>query len=33
MLGLLNDLTEDDLVLALISGGGSALMSLPALGL
>ena len=33
MLGLLNGLTEDDLVLALISGGGSALMSLPALGL
>ena len=33
MLGLLEGLTEDDLVLALISGGGSALMSLPAAGI
>ena len=33
MLGLLDGLTEDDLVLALISGGGSALMALPAPGL
>ncbi|HVI51584.1 MAG TPA: glycerate kinase [Candidatus Sulfotelmatobacter sp.] len=33
MLALLENLTEDDLVLALISGGGSALMSLPAPGL
>jgi len=33
MLAQLEGLTEDDLVLALISGGGSALMSLPALGL
>lgn len=27
---LVNDLTEDDLVIALVSGGGSALLSLPA---
>ncbi|HEY1720316.1 MAG TPA: glycerate kinase [Magnetospirillaceae bacterium] len=33
MLGLLDGLSEDDLVLALISGGGSALMGLPAPGL
>ncbi len=33
MLELLEGLGEDDLVLALISGGGSALMSLPAEGL
>lgn len=33
MLSLLDNLTEDDLVLALISGGGSSLMSLPAPGL
>lgn len=33
LLGLIENLTEDDLVLALISGGGSALMSLPAPGL
>jgi glycerate 2-kinase len=33
MLALVEGLTDDDLVLALISGGGSALMSLPAEGL
>jgi len=33
MLGLLQDLTVDDLVLALISGGGSSLSTLPADGL
>ena len=33
MLGLLRDLAPDDLVLALISGGGSALATLPAEGL
>ncbi|MCU0888790.1 MAG: DUF4147 domain-containing protein, partial [Rubritepida sp.] len=33
MLGLVRGLTEDDLVLALISGGGSALATLPAPGL
>ncbi|WP_414833484.1 glycerate kinase type-2 family protein [Afifella sp. YEN Y35] len=33
MLDLLRDLTEDDLVIALISGGGSALLSAPADGL
>ena len=33
MLGLLQGLTPDDLVLALISGGGSALATLPAEGL
>lgn len=33
MLGLLHGLTEQDLVLALISGGGSALATLPAPGL
>lgn len=33
MLGLLEGLGEDDLVLALISGGGSSLMALPARGL
>lgn len=33
MLALLDGLSEDDLVLALISGGGSSLMSLPARGL
>jgi len=33
MLGLLQDLTANDLVLALISGGGSALSTLPAEGL
>ncbi len=33
MLALLDTLTADDLVIALISGGGSALMSLPAPGL
>jgi hydroxypyruvate reductase len=33
MLGLVEGLTERDLVLALISGGGSALMALPAPGL
>ncbi|HEV7252163.1 MAG TPA: glycerate kinase [Mesorhizobium sp.] len=33
MLKLVSDLTEDDLVLCLISGGGSALLSLPAPGL
>jgi hydroxypyruvate reductase len=32
ILGLLEGLTEDDLVLALISGGGSSLLALPALG-
>jgi hydroxypyruvate reductase len=33
MLGMVGDLTEDDLVVALISGGGSALLSLPADGI
>ena len=33
MLALVSDLTSDDLVLALISGGGSALATLPAPGL
>jgi hydroxypyruvate reductase len=33
ILDLVSDLGEDDLVLALVSGGGSALLSLPALGL
>ncbi|MCE4558140.1 glycerate kinase type-2 family protein [Roseateles cellulosilyticus] len=33
LLGLTRGLTADDLVLCLISGGGSALLSLPALGL
>ncbi|NEX61965.1 glycerate kinase type-2 family protein [Noviherbaspirillum galbum] len=33
MLGMLHGLTSDDLVIALISGGGSALLSLPADGL
>lgn len=33
MLDLVSGLNEDDLVLALISGGGSALMALPAAGL
>lgn len=33
ILDLVSDLTEDDLVIALISGGGSALLSLPAAGL
>jgi len=33
MLELTQGLTEDDLVLCLISGGGSALLTLPALGL
>ena len=33
MLALVQGLTEDDLVLCLISGGGSALLSLPAEGL
>lgn len=33
LMSLLDGLTEDDLVIALISGGGSALMSLPAPGL
>ncbi len=33
MLALTQGLTEDDLVLCLISGGGSALLTLPALGL
>ncbi len=33
MLDLVSDLTEDDLVVCLISGGGSALLSLPADGL
>lgn len=33
LLGMLDGLSADDLVLALISGGGSALMSLPAAGL
>ena len=33
MLGLLQDLSADDLVLALISGGGSSLSTLPAEGL
>ncbi len=33
MLALVNGLTSDDLVLALISGGGSSLMSLPAPGI
>ncbi|GHB02179.1 glycerate kinase type-2 family protein [Modicisalibacter luteus] len=33
MLGSVRDLGEDDLVIALISGGGSSLMSLPAPGL
>jgi glycerate 2-kinase len=32
IIGLVRGLTEDDLVLALISGGGSALLSLPAPG-
>jgi glycerate 2-kinase len=33
MLNLVQGLTEDDLVIALVSGGGSALLSLPAPGL
>src|SRR3954469_2989963 len=33
ILGLVSNLGEDDLVLALISGGGSALLSLPPPGL
>ena len=33
ILGMVRGLTEDDLVVALISGGGSALLSLPAEGL
>jgi hydroxypyruvate reductase len=33
ILDLVSDLTEDDLVIALISGGGSALLALPAEGL
>lgn len=33
MLGAVADLCEDDLVIALVSGGGSALMSLPAEGI
>ena len=33
ILEMVQDLTEDDLVLALISGGGSALLSLPAPGI
>lgn len=33
ILELVNDLTEDDLVIALISGGGSSLLPLPAPGL
>ncbi|MDX6806739.1 glycerate kinase [Terrihabitans rhizophilus] len=33
ILELVSDLTEDDLVIALISGGGSALLALPAEGL
>jgi hydroxypyruvate reductase len=33
MLALVNGLTKDDLVVALISGGGSALLSLPAPGI
>ena len=33
MLGRVQDLTADDLVIALISGGGSSLMALPAAGL
>ena len=33
MLALVNGLTEDDLVLCLMSGGGSALLSLPAPGI
>jgi glycerate-2-kinase len=33
MISIVSDLTEDDLVLALISGGGSALAALPAPGL
>jgi len=33
MLGLVSGLTSDDLVVALISGGGSALLSLPAQGI
>src|ERR1700678_28870 len=33
MLELVRDLSEDDLVLCLISGGGSALLPLPAAGL
>lgn len=33
MLDVVRELTEDDLVIALVSGGGSALMSLPAEGL
>ena len=33
MLGLVQGLTQDDLVLALISGGGSSLFSLPAPGI
>ncbi|CAJ0682582.1 glycerate kinase type-2 family protein [Ralstonia mannitolilytica] len=33
MVGLLEDLTKDDLVLCLISGGGSALLAAPAEGL
>ena len=33
MLDLISHLTEDDLVLCLISGGGSSLLSLPAIGI
>ena len=33
IMALVHGLTEDDLVLALISGGGSALLSLPAVGI
>ena len=33
MLAMMNGLTKDDLVVALISGGGSALLSLPASGI
>jgi hydroxypyruvate reductase len=33
LLGLVQDLTEDDLVICLISGGGSALLTLPAPGI
>jgi glycerate 2-kinase len=33
ILGMLQELTEDDLVIALISGGGSSLLTLPAPGL
>jgi hydroxypyruvate reductase len=33
LMGLVRDLTEDDLVICLISGGGSALLTLPAPGI